>query len=354
MLSLVFLGSGCERRWHWRWSTSNPLQRRTISWQGMIPTCIAVSWADFDGGTWLDKWNFNKAWKNFHGYWWSFFLTFLDSDVFFQPMICDGETSWWMVKPVAPVGVVDNSRSNQRRFRLAVATTTLMNTSFLRSRRALNFGAFVAFVVFFPAFVWMISIDIGRRLPEHHVSQCWQTQMFHMTKQPNMVIQWCIWNGVSVEFCVCWESVKRSMLPVSTHWDKPHGPWKCNSGTYGSQKSHPVHPDMRWTWIPWNLTGDLPNHDTFQSNHFNCDIQALLNTAAFHNAFVLNRSQNLGHSPIHQTSNIHFSHMTSTRSSFRMCVFFGCFRSPCLWDVLMICCSTPKKFGKIWMMLPIV
>ena len=54
-----------------------------------------------------------------------------------------------MVKPVAAVGVVDN-RSNQRRFRLAVATTTLMNTSFLRSRRALNFGAFVVFVVFFP------------------------------------------------------------------------------------------------------------------------------------------------------------------------------------------------------------
>lgn len=227
-------------------------------------------------------------------------------------------SSWWMVKPVAAVGVVDN-RSNQRRFRLAVATTTLMNTSFLRSRRALNFGAFVVFVVFFP-----ILDDVYLNIMYHNAGKhrCF-------TWLNNQI--WSFSGAFGMVFLlnfVCWESVKRSMLPVSTHWDKPHGPWKCNSGTYGSQKSHPVHPDMRWTWIPWNLSGDLPNHDTFQSNHFNRDIQALLNTAAFHNAFVLSRSQNLVGSPIHQTSNIHFSHMPSTRSSFRMCDFFGLYQEP--------------------------
>lgn len=79
----------------------------------------------------------------------------------------------------------------------------------------MNFGHSWQSVDLFWGFVWMISIDIGR-LPEHHVSQCWQEQIFRMISSKQPLNAWCIWNDVSVGI-LCVENLGPKVHAPSEH-----------------------------------------------------------------------------------------------------------------------------------------
>ena len=88
-------------------------------------------------------------------------------------------------------------------------------------------------------------------------------------KQPlSTVIQWCIWNDVSVGI-LCVENLQKGSCSQWAHTE---------TSLMGHGSAILARTDLRFPpsrasriwdepWIPWNLTGDLPNHDTFQSNH---------------------------------------------------------------------------------------
>lgn len=125
---------GRERGWHWRWGAPHPLQGRTIAWEG-DPLSTEISWPYFEG---IQFWKYASTmlWrypilKWFDPIWPNRYMCFSCVFPYRRPIVCV-VVSWWVFLMGSPVKV---DHVGLARCRWEAATTTLMSTSSLPSRR---------------------------------------------------------------------------------------------------------------------------------------------------------------------------------------------------------------------------